>query len=78
MRLFFLYLCNIMKIGNIDFNVEALSEMTEQQFRETYRGKLSVDMDQTVKELSKYFKKDVQEVKKVSRKRKKSKSEDSF
>lgn len=64
-----------MKIGNVDFNEAALFSLTEEQFRETYRGKLSTDMEETVEKLSKYFKKDVQEPKKVSRKRKTTKSE---
>lgn len=61
-----------MIIGNIDFNLEALGEITEAQFRGLYTGKLSIDIDEVCKKLSKYFK-DVPKAQTSSRKRKKSK-----
>lgn len=40
-----------MKIGNTDFNLDAIAKMTREQFDRTYKGVLSVDLDQTWREL---------------------------
>ena len=40
-----------MKIGNTDFNLEAVAKMTREQFDRAYKGVLSVDLDQAWREL---------------------------
>jgi hypothetical protein len=66
----------IIKIRNTEINTEAVKDYTEAEFRETFAG--IVDLEIACKELKNYFKRDVQKTKKVSRKRKESKSEDTF
>ena len=60
-----------MKLGNTTFTEEGLSTLTENQFREIYKGKLQVDMNEAIKLFRKYFKKDVQSSEEFSTKRKK-------
>jgi hypothetical protein len=66
----------IVTIRNTQINTEAVEQYTEAEFRETFAG--IVDLELACKELKKYFKEDVQKIKKTSRKRKESKSEDTF
>jgi hypothetical protein len=40
-----------MKIGNTDFNLDEVAKMTRKQFDSTFKGVLSVDLDQAWREL---------------------------
>lgn len=53
-----------MKIGKIEFNIDALSKMTRSEFEAKYKGALSTDLKYTIDILDRYFKKEevVQEV----------------
>jgi len=53
-----------MKIGNIYYNLEA--DLTEEQFKDTYRGKINIDLDAAWKIVKKHKK----AVKSVKKKRK--------
>lgn len=64
-----------MKIGTASFNVEALKEMTKDEFLQRYSGKIQ-DAPDVAKQLNKYFKKEVIEEKEYKpKRRRKSKSE---
>lgn len=60
------------KIGRHQFNSEALSSFTEDEFRDGFKGK--VDLELACKLMQNHFKKDVQEPQTSSKKRKKSKN----
>jgi len=66
----------IVKYKNTQIDTDAMGNYTEEEFREVFKG--IVDLEIVCKELNKYFKKDVQKTEKTSRKRKKSKSENTF
>lgn len=47
-----------MKIANIEFNVDALSKMTREQFIAKFKGKLMADINKSADYLNDYFKKE--------------------
>jgi len=64
-----------MKIGNTEFNVMAMSNMTREEFVNRYKGKLKADINYAADLLNNYFKQEVvqevvQEKPKRRRKRK--------
>jgi hypothetical protein len=61
----------IITVGKYQFNSEALGAYTEQSFREAFKGK--IDLEIACKLMKNHFK-DVQEPKKSSKKRSKSKN----
>lgn len=62
-----------MKIGNTDFNLDAVAKMTREQFDRTYKGVLSVDLDQAWRELQSEIKSPISRKTKVGRTNKLSK-----
>jgi hypothetical protein len=65
----------IITVGKYQFNSEALGSYTEDSFRETFKGK--VDLEIACKLMKNHFK-DVQKPKESSKKRNKSKNKSTF
>ena len=47
-----------MKISNVEFNVDALSGTTREEFISVYKGKLKADINYAADLLDRYFKKE--------------------
>jgi hypothetical protein len=47
-----------MKIGNFEFNVDAMSNVTREEFIARYKGKLKADINYAADLLDRYFKKE--------------------
>ena len=63
-----------MKIGNAEFNVDAISTMTREQFISSFKGKIKYDINQAADLLDKYFKKEFCEEVKQSKPKRRRKS----